>query len=164
MAVHPKQHTTTLPCKGLDTDDVNKVLKWGTTTSGENTNQGFLVLATDNSEIAGLSVVVEKADTGAKPKLCTLEYGGVLRLPVADSVSLSAADKNKPVLGGAKGTAKPADPPAALDPSSDGSPTDAEILAYHKSLLLYLKTAKGRIIDFSNETGNKWVDVVGFFG
>ena len=159
MARFPVKCTTTLPCKGLAIDDNGKVLSWGTVASGDNANQGYLVGSSNNSEIAGLCEVVDK-----NLDLCTLEYGGVLRLPVADSVSLTDVAIGKPVLGGANGTAKPADPPDALDPATEGDPSDAELTAYNTALQQYFKTAKGRIVAWNNTTGNKWIDVVGFFG
>ena len=88
----------------------------------------------------------------------------MLRLPVADTVTLANADIGKKVLGGADGTAKPVSPPDALDPASSGNPTDAELTTYNTALLDYLKKAKGQIIGWNNTTGNKWVDVIGYFG
>lgn len=167
MSVHEVRCTMpNMPCKGLSLDDDGKALSWGTIGSGANANVGSLVESTDNSELAGLCAAVQKGDGvgSVASNKCTLEYAGVLRYPVKDSVTLSTADLGKKALGGADGTAKPVADPAALDPATTGDPTDAELTAYNTVLINYFKKAKGRIVDFSNDTGDKWIDVAGYFG
>lgn len=138
MALFPVECTTTLPCKNLSIADINIGLKW-------DTSDGKLVKGTDNAELAGKCIVVDK-----NLDMCTLEYAGVLRLPVADSVTLTSADRGKKVVGGANGTVKPVSEPSAF----------ADVPAQ----VAYFKHAKGRIIGFSNDSGDKYVDVAGFFG
>ena len=159
MARTPVRCALSLPAKGLAIGDNGKVLSWGTIASGTTANRGYLVEAADDTEIAGLCVVVDK-----NLDYCTLHFADVLRLPVADTVTLANVDIGKKVLGGADGTAKPVSPPDALDPASSGNPTDAELTTYNTALLDYLKKAKGQIIGWNNTTGNKWVDVIGYFG
>ena len=162
MAVHPVKCTMpSVPCAGLTLDDTEITAEWGT-----GANVGRLIKGTDNGEIAGKVITVEKGDgiTNSVSGFCTLEYAGVIRFPVKDSVTLSTADKGKKALCGADGTAKPVDFPAPLDPSNSLNPTDAEFAAYNTRLNNYHKKAKGRIVDFSNKTGDKWIDVAGYFG
>ena len=106
---------------------------------------GKLVKGTDNARLAGKCVVVDK-----NLDQCTLEYAGVLRFPVTDSVTLDASVLGQKVIGGPNGTAKPLGPPADFSDATIG--------------LRYLNAADGRILDYSNIAGDKYVDVAGYFG
>ena len=138
MSLFPVKCTTTIPCKNLAITDTDIALKW-------DTSDGKLVKGTDGAEVAGKCIAVDK-----NLDMCTLEYAGVLRLPVADSVTLSSASRGQKVVGGANGTVKPVAEPSAF----------ADVPAQ----IAYFKHAKGRIIAFSNTSGDKYVDVAGFFG
>lgn len=143
MAIHPVKYTAVVPCTGLNlTTAPGKAGQWGTTSG---TDQGTIILAADDAEVAGKIVVVEKGDGvgSVAGKSCTLEYAGAIRFSVKDAVTLTAADRGKPILGAGGGDVKP--------------------IAWPTSIA-NLKAPKGRIIDFSNTTGDKWVDVVGMFG
>ena len=117
--------TLSLPCSGLAIDDTDIALSW-------NTAKTHLVETTNNSVIEGKCEVVDK-----NLDLCTLEYMGILRFAIADSVTLTAADKGKGIKGAASGATK--------------------LVAYSST---YDEDLRGNVVDFSNATGDKWVDVI----
>ena len=91
----------------------------------------------DNARIAAKLTTVQRADAGQTPNRCTIEYAGVLRFKMPDSATLSNADKEKGVKGAASGAIK--------------------LVAYTTT---YDPNLTGRVVDFSNQTGDKWVDVL----
>ena len=137
MGLYPVKCTVSVPCSGLAVSDAGLTLKWDNAT-------GKLVKGTDGARPAGKCVVVDK-----NLDQCTLEYAGILRLPVADSVNLTAANLGQKVTGGANGTVKPI-----------ATPTAAAVT----DITPYYDHAEGRILDYSNIDGDKYVDVAGYFG
>ena len=91
----------------------------------------------DNSRIAGKLIVAEKADSGKSPTKCTVEYMGIIRFKIADDVTLDEAVVNRGVKGAANGAIKP-----------------------HAYSSTYDEDTVGRIVDFSNDAGDKWIDVL----
>ena len=138
MGLYPVKCTVSLPCSGLVTSDAGLTLKWNNTT-------GKLVKGTDGARPAGKCVVVDK-----NLDQCTLEYAGVLRLPVADGVTLNASVLGQRITGGANGTVKPV--------------ADIADLSTVPNAVLYIAQAEGRILDYSDIDGDKYVDVAGYFG
>ena len=147
MAVHPVLCTMPAPIKGIDADAENIPVSWGTVASGASANRGYLVATTADSRVAGKLIVAEKADTGKDPALGTWEYMGILRFDIADTVALTAADINKGIKGAANG---------AIALVAYESDDDADLAAASK----YDADLQGRVVDYSNTTGNKWVDVL----
>ena len=129
MAVHPVRCTRSVPCSGLVETDEEIGLQLDVT-------DGNYKKLTDDARVEGKLIAVEKADTGSTPELCTLEYEGVLRFAVADTVTLTNADLKKGIKGAAAGAIK------LVDYSST-----------------YDEETVGRVVAWSNTTGNKWVDV-----
>lgn len=127
MALYPVKCAVSLPCKNLGIDDNGKALSWG---AGD--DAGSLVESTANSRVAGKCEVVDK-----NLDQCTLEYAGVVRFRVDDTVTLAAADLGKGILGAADGNVTPT--------------------AYSST---YNEDLRGSIVAWSNTTGDKYVDVV----
>ena len=128
MAVHPIRNTFTADISGF-TETAKD--------SPARIDAGVYKPTVDNSRVDGKLIVAEKADTGSTPKKGTIEYQGVIRFAIADTVTLTTADKNKGIKGAANGAIK--------------------LVAYSST---YDENLVGRVVDFSNETGNKWVDVL----
>ena len=129
MATHPVQFTFSAPCTGLSETDKDFGLQLGT--------DGNYKKLTDNARVAGKLINTEKADTGSTPKACTVEYKGVLRFAIADTVTLSNADLQKGIKGAANGAIK--------------------LVAYSTT---YDPNLVGRVSAWDNTNGNKWVDVI----
>ena len=127
MAVHPVRNTRTVSCSGLVETDQE---------IGLYLDAGVYKKLIADVRVQGKLIAVEKADTGSTPKLCTLEYEGVIRFVVADTVTLANADLDKGIKGAAAGA--------------------IALVAYTSS---YDEDLVGRVTDWSNTTGNKWVDV-----
>ena len=126
MATHPVQFTMTAKCSGLDSTDKDIGLR---------IDAGVYKKLVDNARVDGKLIAVEKADTGSTPKLCTVEYMGVLRFAI--DVSLTDTDLNKGIKGAANGAIKLVSYSSTFDPN-----------------------LVGRVVDYSNVSGNKWVDVL----
>ena len=128
MSVHPVRCTFTADISGFTETSKDEPAR---------IDAGVYKPTVNDSRVDGKLTVAEKADTGSTPKKGTIEYQGVLRFAIADSVTLANTDKNKGVKGAANGAIK--------------------LVAYSST---YDPNLVGRIVDFSNETGNKWVDVL----
>jgi hypothetical protein len=133
MAAHPVRFTITAPCSGLVSTDEDIPLQLLTT----GTNAGTFAKTLAGVRVSGRLVAVEKVDTGGTPKLCTVEYQGILRFTILDATTLANADLNKGIKGAADG--------------------EIALVAYDST---YDEDVVGRVIDFSNTTDNKWVDVL----
>lgn len=128
MAVHPVRFTISAPCSGLIATDEDIPLQL--------LAAGTFAKTTADARVSGRLVAVEKVDTGGTPKLCTVEYQGILRFAIADTTTLAAADLSKGIKGAAAGA--------------------IALVAYTST---YDEDLVGRVIDYSNTTGAKWVDV-----
>ena len=130
--LHPVQFTTTVKCSGLAFTDKEIPLR---------INSGAFTKTVNDSRIAGKLIAVEKADTGKTPTLCTVEYAGVIRFAIDDGVTLDDTALDRGVKGAASGGIK--------------------IVAYSSaSPAVYDPNIVGRIIAYSNTTGNKYIDVL----
>ena len=128
MAVHPVRCTFTADISGFSQTDTNKPAR---------IDAGVYKPTVDNSKVDGNLIVAEKADTGSTPKKGTIEYQGVIRFDMPDTVTLANTDKNKGIKGAANGGIK--------------------LVAYSST---YDENLGGRVVNFSNTTGNKWIDVL----
>ena len=104
--------------------------------------KGYISLTGVNEKIHGKMLSVD--DDGR----CSFAGIGMnMWFPVKDAITLDYSHIGDPVIGDGGGHVKP----ATLGASTDGSPTDAE--------LLLIFNARGFITDYSNTTGDKWVKV-----
>ena len=126
--LHPVQFTTTAPINGIAATDADIPVR---------INNGKYEKTVDNSRIDGKLIVAEKADSGKTPNLGTIEYMGIIRFKIEDSVTLDTAVLNRGVKGAANGKIKP--------------------VAYSST---YDENTVGRIIAYSNDTGEKYIDVL----
>ena len=62
---------------------------------------------------------------------------------VAYNFDLSHTHIGDRIIGAGNGKVKPVSEPVALDPSTTGAPSEKELIAYHKQLLLYMKGRGG---------------------
>lgn len=99
--------------------------------------------ATNNLRVIGKLVTIDK-DRGE----CGVQHQGVIRFKVDNNDTLGLASLGKSIIGKTGGLVQVFTPGA----SSNGNPTDAE--------LALIENARGTIVDYSNESGNKWVDVI----
>ena len=130
--LHPIEYTFTGAISGIAATDADIPVRL---------HNGTYQKTVDDSRIDGKLIVAEKADSGKTPKLGTIEYMGIIRFKIADAITLDNAVLNRGVKGGANGTIKPV-------AYSSASPA------------VYDPNIVGRIIGFSNETGDKWIDVL----
>ena len=130
--LHPIQFTITGPISGIAASDADIPVRL---------HNGTYQKTVDNSRIDGKLIVAEKADSGKTPTKGTIEYMGIIRFKIADTVTLDTAVLNRGVKGGASGTIKPV-------AYSTASPA------------VYDPNIVGRIIGFSNDTGDKYIDVL----
>lgn len=128
MSVHPIRFTRPVPCSGLVATDEEIALRL---------DAGVYKKMTDDSRVQGKLIAVEKADTGSTPELCTMEYMGIIRFKIADTVTLANTDLDKGIKGAASGAIK--------------------LVAYSST---YDEDLVGRVVDWDNTTGAKWVDVL----
>ena len=126
--LHPIKFTFTGTISGIAATDENIPVR---------INSGAYTKTVNDSKIDGRLIVAEKADMGKTPRKGTIEYMGIIRFTIDDSVTLDNTTLNRGVKGAANGGIK--------------------IVAYSST---YDENLTGRIIGYSNDTGDKYIDVL----